>query len=62
MKEFSSQNKNLRIKYVVASSVDIYNKILSGSDEFDVVMSSAMDLQMSLPNDGYALTYNGDNK
>ena len=60
MKEFSSQNKNLRIKYVVASSVDIYNKILSGSDEFDVVMSSAMDLQMKLANDGYALTYNSD--
>ena len=57
MEEFSKKFPDLTITYIVASSLDIFNTISSGSNEYDVVMSSAMDLQMKLANDGFAELY-----
>ena len=49
---FSKKYPDMGIKYIVASSSDIYKEINSGSETYDMVMSSAMDLQMKLANDG----------
>ncbi len=61
MTTYADQNQDLFIRYVVASSKDIYNEIKSENESYDVVMSSAMDLQMKLANDGYAETYDSLN-
>lgn len=45
---------NLNIEYWVAGSTDIYESLQTAPNEFDVVISSAMDLQLKLVNDGYA--------
>ena len=52
MTDFSELNSDLSVTYTVASTKDIYEVINSGSTEFDIVMSSAMDLQIKLANDG----------
>ena len=58
MKAYANQSPKLNIHYIVASSKDIYETINSGSSNYDVVMSSAMDLQIKLANDGLSETYN----
>ena len=65
LKKFSESNKNISIEYIVASTADIYDEIKNNRDSrFDLVMSSAMDLQIKLANDGYAknieLRYNSN--
>ena len=52
MTNFSELNSDLNVTYTVASTKDIYEVIYNGSTEFDIVMSSAMDLQIKLANDG----------
>ena len=56
MNDFSKINPDLSVKYTVASTKDIFETINTGTEEYDVVMSSAMDLQIKLSNDG--LTHN----
>ncbi|MFK7857735.1 MAG: ABC transporter substrate-binding protein [Granulosicoccus sp.] len=46
---------DLNVEYLVAGSSDIYDTFRQSPDKFDVVVSSAMDLQLKLANDGYAL-------
>lgn len=56
IKLFVKDNKQIRIRYVTASTSDIYKEITnSNKSNFDLVISSAMDLQMKLANDGFAL-------
>jgi len=55
LKSFLQNNPNLNIDYRVASSSDIYHEFQQSSDQYDVVISSAMDLQLKLVNDGFAL-------
>ena len=63
LKKFSESNKNISIEYIVASTADIYNEIKNNRDSrFDLVMSSAMDLQIKLANDGYAKNIDVSNK
>ena len=57
MTDFSKLNSELNVTYTVASTKDIYKEINSGSSEFDIVMSSAMDLQIKLANDGLVHPY-----
>ena len=57
MTEFSELNSDLNVTYTVASTKDIYEVINNGSSEFDIVMSSAMDLQIKLANDGLVHPY-----
>ena len=42
------------IAYTVASSTDVARAVTDGDQRFDLVISSAMDLQIKLANDGYA--------
>jgi len=51
---FLRRNPALGVHYVVASSQEIYQAIATEGAAFDLVISSAMDLQMKLANDGLA--------
>ncbi len=51
---FLSAHPYLNIEYRVASSTGIYNEYRQSPDQYDLVISSAMDLQLKLVNDGYA--------
>ena len=51
---FLKSGANLSIDYQTASSQDVYDAITQDRVKFDMVISSAMDLQMKLANDGFA--------
>jgi iron(III) transport system substrate-binding protein len=51
---FLQQNPDLRIVYMVHGTAEIDRRFRASPDAFDVVISSAMDLQLKLVNDGYA--------
>lgn len=51
---FQSLNPAIAIRYTVASSQQVFSAIYDEAAEFDLVISSAMDLQMKLANDGLA--------
>lgn len=54
LEEFVSTFPGQRVRYVQAASVEVFGAIRDEGAEFDLVMSSAMDLQMKLANDGFA--------
>lgn len=55
---FQKENPNVIVRYDDLQSLDIYERIIRETDEnnstADLVISSAMDLQVKLVNDGYA--------
>ncbi|OAN70722.1 ABC transporter substrate-binding protein [Jannaschia sp. EhC01] len=53
---FQEANPEVGIDYVTASSAEL-NRAIRGGAAFDLVLSSAMDLQFTLANDGYARRY-----
>lgn len=56
---FQLANRNVEVQYFDLQTLDIYERIIQESDTgeatADLVISSAMDLQVKLTNDGYAL-------
>lgn len=54
MENYTGQNPDVQIRYVQSSSNEIFQAIHDDGAKFDLVMSSAMDLQMRLANDGLA--------
>lgn len=54
---FQLQNPEISVRYVVLSSSQLYEAVLSGEASPDLVISSAMDLQTKLANDGFAQSY-----
>ncbi|WP_170570782.1 ABC transporter substrate-binding protein [Ruegeria atlantica] len=52
---FVAQNPLISIEYLVSGTADINERVRATPDAFDVVVSSAMDLQLKLANDGFAL-------
>ncbi|MFD1796215.1 ABC transporter substrate-binding protein [Paracoccus aurantiacus] len=60
LEAFASANPDIRIRYMQASSIEVYRAIHDEQAEIDLVMSSAMDLQMKLANDGYAASISPD--
>ena len=54
---FLEEYPNFSINYIVASSTELFKEIKNGDHKFDLVISSAMDLQTKLVNDGYAVTH-----
>ncbi|MEL6958015.1 MAG: ABC transporter substrate-binding protein [Pseudomonadota bacterium] len=54
---FLELNPDLTIDYVVVSSTDLMQVVVDGEDAFDIAISSAMDLQTKLANDGFALRH-----
>ncbi len=59
--DFERRHPGLRVDYVEAGSLALYDQIVrqreDAPDRPDVLLSSAMDLQIKLVNDGYALRY-----
>ncbi|MEX0308433.1 MAG: ABC transporter substrate-binding protein [Ruegeria sp.] len=55
IEDFISRNPLISIEYLVSGTADIYERVRASPDAFDVVISSAMDLQLKLANDGFAL-------
>ena len=54
---FQQKNPLVNIEYVVASSTELMKAIYQENLPFDLAISSAMDLQTKLANDGFARTY-----
>ena len=56
---FQEERPEIGIDYTVVSSAEAHRAILEGAS-FDLVLSSAMDLQFQLANDGLAQSYASD--
>ncbi|KNG92665.1 ABC transporter substrate-binding protein [Pseudaestuariivita atlantica] len=56
---FVSANPDIAIEYLVTNTSDIDKRFRATPEAFDVAISSAMDLQLKLTNDGYAATLEG---
>jgi iron(III) transport system substrate-binding protein len=56
---FVFRNTDIAIEYLVTGTADIDRRIRKTPDAFDIAISSAMDLQFKLTNDGYALELEG---
>ncbi|MGV8952088.1 MAG: ABC transporter substrate-binding protein [Cypionkella sp.] len=54
IEEFLGRNPTLGVHYTLASSQEVYAGVVEAKQAYDVVISSAMDLQMKLANDGLA--------
>ena len=54
---FQRQNPSLSLRYTVASSQQVFSALYDEDLAFDLVISSAMDLQMKLANDGFAQSH-----
>ena len=61
VKDFSALYPGISVEYNDMNSTEVYNRFISevaaGGNTADAVWSSAMDLQMRLASDGYALKY-----
>ena len=56
---FVARNPDIAIEYLVTGTADIDRRFRKAPDAFDISVSSAMDLQFKLTNDGYALELEG---
>ncbi len=56
---FVADTPGIAIEYYVAGTADIDRIMRKSPDRFDMAISSAMDLQFKLANDGYALALDG---
>lgn len=54
LEAFQDRTPDISIRYLVASSQAVFSAIAEGDIAADLVISSAMDLQMKLANDGFA--------
>ena len=57
---YLAQTPGLGLRYVMATSQEVHRAIADEGAAFDLVISSAMDLQMKLANDGFALPLPAD--
>jgi len=57
---FQKRQKSVKVIYTVASSTQLYKAIYDDAEKFDLVISSAMDLQVKLVNDGLSLSHRSD--
>src|SRR3954468_13444107 len=61
VKDFNALYPGITVEYNDMNSTEVYNRFISeaaaGGTTADVLWSSAMDLQMKLASDGYALSY-----
>ncbi len=54
---FQAENQTVSIDYTIASTTELMKAVHDEGEVFDLVISSAMDLQTKLANDGFARTY-----
>ncbi|MCC1480920.1 ABC transporter substrate-binding protein [Roseibaca sp. Y0-43] len=59
IRQFQRQNPEIGVDYTVMSSATLHRAVREGA-QADLVMSSAMDLQFQLVNDGFAGRYTSD--
>ena len=57
IRSYQQRYPTTSVLYTVASSIELYRAINDQQADYDVVISSAMDLQMKLVNDGLALEH-----
>lgn len=57
---FQRANPTININYVTSGSTEVMKAIYEERAQFDLVISSAMDLQTKLANDGFALDYSSE--
>jgi iron(III) transport system substrate-binding protein len=61
IKDFSAQFPGITVEYNDMNSTEVYNRFISeaaaGGNTADVMWSSAMDLQVKLASEGYAMAY-----
>ncbi|MFN3147318.1 MAG: ABC transporter substrate-binding protein [Paracoccaceae bacterium] len=57
LKAFQAENPDVTIDYTIAGTSDVMKAVSEDGAVFDLVISSAMDLQTKLANDGFARTY-----
>ncbi|MGB0967266.1 MAG: ABC transporter substrate-binding protein [Halocynthiibacter sp.] len=55
---FQDSYPNVHIEYLVTGTADLDRQFRNSPQHYDVVISSAMDLQLKLANDGFALRLN----
>ena len=55
IEDFIAQNPNVSVEYMVTSTSDLDRRFRLHPHRFDIVISSAMDLQLKLANDNFAL-------
>jgi len=60
IKGFQVRNPRVEVIYTVLSSTALYDAVNDSSVSIDLAISSAMDLQMKLANDGKTLAYRSD--
>ena len=56
---FLAVRPDVAVTYLVTGSADLYDTFRAGPTNYDIVISSAMDLQFKLANDGFALEVDG---
>ncbi|RED13976.1 ABC transporter substrate-binding protein [Pontivivens insulae] len=54
LRSFQADNPSVAVDYITVSSAEIMVAVVEEQEAFDLVISSAMDLQIKLSNDGYA--------
>ncbi|WP_439150245.1 ABC transporter substrate-binding protein [Sulfitobacter sp.] len=54
IESFIAQRPDVSVEYLVTGTADLDDLFRQNPDQFDVVISSAMDLQLKLTNDGFA--------
>ncbi|KIC07542.1 ABC transporter substrate-binding protein [Leisingera sp. ANG-M1] len=54
---FLLKHPGIAVDYTVANSTEVMKAVLEGGGKFDIALSSAMDLQTKLANDGYTLPH-----
>ncbi|MCH2078561.1 MAG: ABC transporter substrate-binding protein [Rhodobacteraceae bacterium] len=52
---FVTRNPDVAVEYLVTGTADIDRRFRASPGDFDIAISSAMDLQLKLANDGFAL-------
>lgn len=56
IEDFIAMSPNTSVEYFVTGTVELDQMFRAAPDQFDIVISSAMDLQLKLANDGFSST------
>lgn len=59
LEAFVAENPDIAIEYLATGTTDLDRHLRADPEAFDIAISSAMDLQLKLVNDGYALELEG---
>lgn len=57
IESYLQKHPGIAVDYTVANSGEVMKAVLAGGEQFDVALSSAMDLQTKLANDGFTLPH-----